>query len=142
MYTSSFSDCLLLTIRKAYQMLDSSGAAPILLESNVFYPVKFRSHTLKAFFVTAAVSPPPWFPETTVAVHFWSHLSRKFNIEPLSKGGTILSSCANVSFLGSLTSTRSPLTRKIDMNANKLDQASVTLPASKKKRRVKNNERS
>lgn len=116
-------------------MLNSSGTAPNLLESNVFYPVKFRSHTLKAFFVDPAVSQPPWFPETTVAVHFWSHLSSRFKIEPHSKGGTILSRCGDVNFLKSLTGKQSQAsTQKIYKNTNKVNEDT---PTSKKKRRKK-----
>ena len=93
---------------KTYQDINVSNSKspilPHLLESKVFYPVRFRSHTLKSFF--AKVAPPnqlPWFDVDTIGVHFWGHLSTRFNILQDSKGGLILEHCDDVKFLKSLT---------------------------------------
>ena len=76
---------------------------PTILENHVFYPIKFKSHALKAFFGNIAPVHVPWFHPQTVGVHFWGHLSTRFEISPESKGGKILSKCSDVSFLTTLT---------------------------------------
>ena len=96
---------------KTYQYINNSNSdSPILphiLESKVFYPVRFRSHTLKTFFAKVAPSNQlPWFDEDTIGVHFWGHLSTRFDIMKESKGGSIIENCDNVEFLKSLTQKR------------------------------------
>ena len=93
---------------KTYQFINASDSnSPILphiLESKVFYPIRFRSHTLKAFFAKIApINQLPWFDESTIGVHFWGHLSTRFDILKESKGGSILENCDDIKFLKSLT---------------------------------------
>ena len=105
---------------KTYQDLNASDSnspmLPHILESKVFYPVRFRSHTLRSFF--AKVAPQnqlPWFDTATIGVHFWGHLSTRFNIMKESKGGSILENCDDIEFLKSLTMKKSYGDNEMDM---------------------------
>ena len=130
---------------KTYQYINNSNSdSPILphiLESKVFYPVRFRSHTLKTFF--AKVAPPnqlPWFDEDTIGVHFWGHLSTRFDILKESKGGSILENCDNVEFLKSLTQKKKNGSNVDINNGATTSQAgdNDNSNASRKKRKHKN----
>lgn len=93
---------------KVYNEIANRGGAtslPTILENYIFYPIKFKSHALKAFFVNKAPANLPWFHHHTVGVHFWGHLSTRFEISPNSKGGKILDKCSDLAFLSNLTAS-------------------------------------